>query len=93
MAEAAKSVYDYLGEGENLIYINFASLDPVALDQACVDFLYAVPDGESVIARMQSRTAFEGKIVCRKPLFLYFEFMRFGCRVHRCAQLIKGGCI
>lgn len=80
MAEAAKSVYDYLGEGENLLYINvmnnvsvdcdcnanpaepdmhdvgiFASLDPVALDQACVDFLYAVPDGESVIERMQSR--------------------------------------
>lgn len=80
MAEAAKSVYDYLGEGENLLYINvmnnvsvdcdcnanpaepdmhdvgiFASLDPVALDQACVDFLYAVPDGESVIQRMQSR--------------------------------------
>ena len=80
MAEAAKSVYDYLGEGENLLYINvmnnvsvdcdcnanpakpdmhdvgiFASLDPVALDQACVDFLYAVPDGGSVIERMQSR--------------------------------------
>ncbi len=33
----------------------FASLDPVAVDQACVDFLYAVPDGDSVIRRMQSR--------------------------------------
>ena len=32
-----------------------ASTDPVALDQACVDLLYAVPDGESVIKRMQSR--------------------------------------
>ena len=34
----------------------FASTDPVALDQACVDFLRAVPDGASVIARMESRS-------------------------------------
>ena len=33
-----------------------ASTDPVALDQACVDFLRAVPDGASVIARMESRS-------------------------------------
>jgi len=33
----------------------FASTDPVACDQACVDFLYAVPDGASVIERMKSR--------------------------------------
>ncbi len=33
-----------------------ASVDPVALDQACVDFLRAVPDGESVIRRMESRS-------------------------------------
>ncbi len=33
-----------------------ASTDPVALDQACVDFLRAVPDGESVIRRMESRS-------------------------------------
>ncbi|MBQ6420706.1 MAG: DUF362 domain-containing protein [Clostridia bacterium] len=31
-----------------------ASTDPVALDQACVDFVYAVPDGQSLIARMES---------------------------------------
>ena len=32
-----------------------ASLDPVALDQACVDLVYAVPDGASLIARIESR--------------------------------------
>ena len=31
-----------------------ASFDPVALDQACVDLVYAVPDGGSLIARMES---------------------------------------
>jgi uncharacterized Fe-S center protein len=32
-----------------------ASLDPVALDQACVDLVYAAPDGGSLIQRMESR--------------------------------------
>jgi uncharacterized Fe-S center protein len=32
-----------------------ASLDPVALDQACVDLVYAAPDGSSLIQRMESR--------------------------------------
>jgi uncharacterized Fe-S center protein len=32
-----------------------ASLDPVALDQACVDLVYAAPDGASLIDRMESR--------------------------------------
>ncbi len=32
-----------------------ASLDPVALDQACVDLVYAAPDGASLIQRMESR--------------------------------------
>ncbi len=31
------------------------SLDPVALDQACVDLVYKAPDGESLIKRMESR--------------------------------------
>ncbi len=31
------------------------SLDPVALDQACVDFVYNAPDGKSLIKRMESR--------------------------------------
>lgn len=32
-----------------------ASLDPVALDQACVDLVYAAPDGQALIERMESR--------------------------------------
>lgn len=32
-----------------------ASLDPVALDQACVDLVYAASDGDSLIERMESR--------------------------------------
>ena len=32
-----------------------ASLDPVALDQACVDLVYTAPDGASLIERMESR--------------------------------------
>ena len=32
-----------------------ASLDPVALDQACVDLVYKAPDGKSLIGRMESR--------------------------------------
>lgn len=78
MAEAAKSVADYLGE--NIVYINvmnflsvdcdcdsnpaapemndigiLASLDPVALDQACVDLVYSAPDGKALIERIESR--------------------------------------
>ena len=81
MAEADKSVMDYMGR-ENIVYISvanrlsvdcdcdahphepemadlgiFASLDPVALDQACVDAVYASPDKGSaaLIKRMESR--------------------------------------
>lgn len=32
-----------------------ASLDPVALDQACVDLVYAAQDGTALIERMESR--------------------------------------
>jgi uncharacterized Fe-S center protein len=32
-----------------------ASLDPVALDQACVDLVYAANDGKDLIARIESR--------------------------------------
>ena len=32
-----------------------ASTDPVALDQACIDLVYAAPDGESLINRIESR--------------------------------------
>jgi uncharacterized Fe-S center protein len=32
-----------------------ASLDPVALDQACVDLVFAAPDGKDLIERIRSR--------------------------------------
>jgi uncharacterized Fe-S center protein len=32
-----------------------ASLDPVALDQACVDLVYSAPDGKDLIQRIESR--------------------------------------
>ena len=81
MADAAKSVVEYLGR-RNMAFINvanrlsvdcdcdahphepemadigvFASLDPVALDQACVDAVYASPDPgkDALIERMESR--------------------------------------
>ena len=31
-----------------------ASCDPVALDQACVDLVYAAPDGNALVSRMES---------------------------------------
>lgn len=82
MAEAGKSVSDYLGNGERIVYINvmnrlsvdcdcdgnpsepdmhdigiLASTDPVALDQACVDLIYAEKDGDgaSLVNRIESR--------------------------------------
>jgi uncharacterized Fe-S center protein len=32
-----------------------ASLDPVALDKACVDLVYAAPGNQSMIERIESR--------------------------------------
>lgn len=32
-----------------------ASTDPVALDQACIDLVYAAEDGEALIQRIESR--------------------------------------
>lgn len=82
MAEAGKAVSDYLGNGENIVYINvmnrlsidcdcdgnpsepdlhdigiLASTDPVALDQACIDLVYAQRDGDgaSLVNRIESR--------------------------------------
>ena len=81
MAEACKSVVDYMGR-ENIVYINvanrlsvdcdcdshpaepkmadigiFASYDPVAIDQACVDAVYNSPDPgkKDLIKRIESR--------------------------------------
>ena len=80
MAEATKSVSDYLDNGEKILYVSvmnhlsvdcdcaanptapdmhdigiLSSLDPVALDQACVDLVYAAPDGKSLVERIESR--------------------------------------
>ncbi len=82
MAEAGKSVSDYLGNGEKIVYVNvmnrlsvdcdcdgnpaepdmhdigiLASTDPVALDQACIDLIYAQKDGDgaSLVNRIESR--------------------------------------
>jgi uncharacterized Fe-S center protein len=80
MAEAAKSVVDFLGGPEYFLYINvmnrlsvdcdcngnpaepdmhdigiLASLDPVALDRACVDLVEAAEDGASLMKRINSR--------------------------------------
>ena len=30
-------------------------MDPVALDQACIDLVYAAPDGDSLVQRIESR--------------------------------------
>lgn len=82
MAEAGKSVSDYLGNGKRIVYVNvmnrlsvdcdcdgnpaepdihdigiLASTDPVALDQACIDLIYAQKDGDgkSLVQRIESR--------------------------------------
>ena len=80
MAEAAKSVSDYEGNGSRIIYISvmnrmsvdcdcvskpadvdmhdigiFASTDPVALDQACIDQVFMAPDGASLQERILSK--------------------------------------
>lgn len=80
MAEATKSVCDYMGGGKGIVCINvmnrlsvdcdcdanpaesdmhdigiLASLDPVALDQACVDLVYKAQDSGSLIERIESR--------------------------------------
>jgi len=80
MGEAAKSVSEYEGNGERMLYINvmnnlsvdcdcdsspsepdmhdvgiLASLDPVALDQACIDIVYDTDTGTSLVERIESR--------------------------------------
>lgn len=80
MADAAKSVSDYLDNGKRIAYINvmnhlsidcdcngnpaaadihdigiLASTDPVALDQACIDLIWACEGNESFIRRVEGR--------------------------------------
>ena len=80
MAEAAKSVCDYMQNGKGIVCVNvmnrlsvdcdcdanpaepdmhdigiLASIDPVALDQVCVDLVYLAKDSGSLIERIESR--------------------------------------
>ena len=80
MAEAGKSVSDYLGNGERIVYVNVlnnisidcdcdgnpaepdihdigivASVDPVAIDQACIDLAFAAEGSESLQNRVNER--------------------------------------
>lgn len=80
MAEAGKSVSDYLGNGERIVYVNVlnnisidcdcdgnpaepdihdigivASIDPVAIDQACIDLAFAAEGSESLQKRVTER--------------------------------------
>ncbi len=80
MAEAGKSVSDYLGNGERIVYVSVlnnisidcdcdgnpaepdihdigiaASLDPVALDQACIDLAFKAEGSEALQARVNDR--------------------------------------
>lgn len=58
-----------------------ASLDPVALDQACVDLVYAAPDSKSLIERMESRNG---------PYILdHAEKIGFGNRNYQLVSLDK----
>ncbi len=56
-----------------------ASTDPVALDQACVDLVYAVPDGHSLIRRMESRSG--------AHVLEYGEKIGLGSRAYRLADI------
>ncbi len=104
MAEAAKSISDYLDDGNDILYINvvnnisvdcdcvanpaapdmhdigiFASLDPVALDQACVDLIYAADDGGSVVTRIESRNG--------THILEHAEAIGFGSRAYRLVSI------
>ena len=99
MAEAAKSVSDFFGHGEKMLYISvmnnmsvdcdcvshpaevdmkdigvLASLNPVALDQACVDLVHEAPDGHSLIERMESRN---GELILKHAEAIGFAERRY----------------
>ena len=57
LAEMVSGFRDHVGE-EHIIYINVMnrlSVDPVALDQACVDLVYQAQDSEALVNRIESR--------------------------------------
>lgn len=56
-----------------------ASTDPVALDQACVDIVYAAPDGADVIERIESRN---GTLILE-----HAEEIGLGSRAYRLTDL------
>ena len=56
-----------------------ASLDPVALDQACVDLVYAAPDGVSLIRRIESRNG--------SHILEHAEAIGFGSRAYTLVSL------
>ncbi len=56
-----------------------ASLDPVALDQACVDLVYAAEDGASLIRRIESRNGLH--------TLEHAEEIGFGCRSYELVKL------
>ncbi len=104
MAEAAKSVCDYMDNGKGIVCVNvmnrlsvdcdcdanpaepdmhdigiLASLDPVALDQACIDLVYQAPDSQSLRARIESKNGIH--------TLEHAEKIGFGSRAYRLVEL------
>jgi len=104
MAEAAKSVCDYMQNGKGIVCVNvmnrlsvdcdcdsnpaepdmhdigiLASLDPVALDQACVDLVYKAKDSGSLIERIESRNGIH--------TLEHAEKIGFGSRNYRLVEI------
>ena len=104
MAEAAKSVYDYEGHGDKMLFISvmnnmsvdcdcvsspaavdmndigiLASLDPVALDQACVDLIYESHDGHSMTERIERQNGIH--------ILTHAEEIGFGNRAYELVRL------
>ena len=104
MAEAAKSVCDYMQDGKGIVCVNvmnrlsvdcdcdsnpaepdmhdigiLASLDPVALDQACVDLVYKAKDSGSLIERIESRNGIH--------TLEHAEKIGFGSRNYRLVEI------
>ena len=56
-----------------------ASLDPVAVDQACVELVYAASDGKDLIKRMESRNGIHA--------LEHAEAIGFGSRQYQLVEL------
>ena len=104
MAEAAKSVFDYEGHGERIVFVSvmnhmsvdcdcvadpaavdmhdigiLASLDPVALDQACIDQVFLAQDSASLQERILSRNGLH--------ILTHAEEIGFGNRAYELVSL------